>query len=163
MARTPAILLILMLLATPAQARDPLGVFGEWGAFRDSKPNRCFAIAEPQERARKDGRRAFASVAIWPSRALNSQFHTRLRKNRKRQTPVELAIGAVRFRLVAGIADAWAPDARTDAAIVRAMRSGEWMRITARDTNNKPFGDSYALRGAATAIDAVILGCARRR
>ena len=62
-------------------------------------------------------------------------------------------MGGKRFPLVAGGADAWAPDPRTDAAIVAAMRSADRMRVG---------GDSYALRGAATAIDAATLACVRR-
>jgi hypothetical protein len=156
------LLVLLILAATPAMARDPLGVFGQWGAFRDTAPHRCFAIAEPE--ARREGAwRPFASVASWPGRRAHAQFHIRLRKARAPQTPVTLWIGPEQFPLVAGRADAWAPDERADAAIVRAMRSGEWMRVVARAASGGTFTDSYALRGAATAIDAAAIACARRR
>jgi len=39
-------------IATPAFARDSLGVYGKWGAFRDPAVPRCYAIAmaEPSTR-----------------------------------------------------------------------------------------------------------------
>jgi hypothetical protein len=65
--------------------------------------------------------------------------------------------------MVAGSADAWAPDPRTDAAIVAAMRSGQRMSISAISGNGSRLVDTYMLKGAATAIDAAALGCARGR
>lgn len=153
---------LAMFLSTTVAARDPLGVFNGWGAFRDKMPHRCYAIAEADPRRTKGDWRPFASVANWPERRIGGQIHIRLRKNRKPDTPVTLAIGPQRFDLIAGPADAWAPDARADAAIVRAMRSGDWMLVTAKGEKGGRFVDSYPLRGAATAIDAATIACARR-
>lgn len=161
--RTLLILPFLLFLSGPLAARDPLGVFGAWGVFRDAAPARCYAIAEPDVRHDEQLRRPFVALASWPGRAAGIQFHARLRKDRARGTPAILSIGGARFPLVAGRADAWARDARVDAAIVRAMRSGQWMRVTARSTSGESFADVYALRGAATAIDAALIACARRR
>ncbi len=144
----------LTMIPAGAEARESLGVFGRWGAFRDARPARCYAIAEPVRSVAKSARwRPFASVATWPGRARN-QLHIRLRQPRPAGARVLLQIGRQRFLLAAGGADAWAPDARTDAAIVAAMRSAERMYVG---------GDAYPLRGAATAIDAALLGCVGRR
>jgi hypothetical protein len=97
--------------------------------------------------------RPFASVASRPGQARN-QLHFRLRDARPAGARSTLQIGRQRFALVVGGADAWAQDARTDAAIVAAMRSADRMTIGR---------DSYMLRGAATAIDAAALGCVPRR
>lgn len=150
-------------LGGQAGARDSLGVFGRWGAFRDVKPLRCFAIAEPPSRFRDAGFRPFASVASWPGPGVRGQLHIRLREARLATAPITLTIGDRRFSLVGGGADAWAPDARADAAIVAAMRSATSMSISTRSENGRAFADAYALRGAATAIDAAALGCARMR
>ena len=151
-----------MLLGGPAWARDPLGVFGNWGAFRDAAPRRCFAIAEPDPIRTRGDWRPFASIANWPARDIRNQLHVRLRKNRAGDTAVTLSIGDQRFPLVAGRADAWAADPHADGAIVRAMRSGEWMVVSAKAEKGGTFVDSYPLRGAATAIDASTIACARR-
>jgi len=154
--------LLLSVGGTSVLARDPLGVFNGWGAFRDMTPHRCFAIVEADPRRIKGDWRPFASVSNWPEQRVRGQLHIRLRKNRKPDTPVTLAVGPQTFDLVAGPADAWAPDPRTDAAIIRAMRSGEWMIVTAKGEKGGRFVDSYPLRGAATAIDAATVACARR-
>lgn len=153
---------IAVTLATPLLARDPLGVFNAWGAFRDKAPHRCYAIAQPDPIRSKGDWRPFASVATWPERGVRNQIHIRLRKNRKPDTPVTLSIGPQKFELVGGKADAWAPSPRADAGIVRAMRSGEWMIVKARAEKGGGFVDSYKLRGLATAIDAATVACVRR-
>ena len=154
---------LMMATSAPASAREALGMFGSWGAFRDVGPLRCFAIAEPARRFRNAAWRPFAAIATWPGPKVRAQIHIRLRHARNPGEPVTLAIGARRFALVGGGADAWAADARADAAIVAAMRSGSNMRVATRSTMGRAFADTYGLRGAATAIDAAALGCARVR
>ena len=75
---------------------------------------------------------------------------------------ITLAIGGKRFRLSGGGGDAWAHDRAMDAAIVAAMRSAERMTISATDKRGRRFANSYSLSGAATAMDAATLACARR-
>ena len=142
-----------------AAGRQMLGIYERWGAFRDTSPPRCFAIAEPVNRAAAG---AFASIATWPSERRRNQLHLRLSRPRNPSARVTLSIGERRFELLAGPADAWAPDARADAAIVAAIRAGRSMSVESAAANGAPFADVYALRGAATAIDAAAVGCARR-
>ncbi|MGV3769737.1 MAG: hypothetical protein ACO1NM_06880 [Sphingobium phenoxybenzoativorans] len=160
-------------LSSAAQARDSLGVFESWGAFRDPAVPRCYAIAEPARRHRDAAWRAYASIGSWPKQGVRGQIHFRLSRarapdstknpNANANNRVTLGIGDRQFALVAGTADAWAPDRRTDAAIVAAIRSGTSMSVQGRDARGRLFTDVYALRGAATAIDAAALGCARVR
>lgn len=150
-------LLLGMALATPAAARDTIGVFGGWGAFRDDVPRRCYAIAQQADPAHRDG---FAGIAFWPDRNIRGQLHVRLAHARG-NARVTLSIGERRFDLTADANNAWAPDARTDAAIVAAMREGRSMSVEGVDRAGAPFADVYALNGAATAIDAAALACRR--
>ena len=151
-----SMLALLLLL----QARVPLGIFDGWGAFRDPSPLRCFAIAQPVEKHRDA--KPFASVATWPRDGVRNQLHIRLSRARAADARVTLSIGERRFELVAGDADAWAPDARTDAAVVTAIREGRSMSVETVSAGGSPFADTYALKGAATAIDAAALGCVKR-
>lgn len=153
---------VVLALALQAVAgRQSLGIFERWGAFRDAAPTRCYAIAEPLGGAGR-GRRAFASVATWPGDGSRNQLHVRLSRDRAPTARVTLSIGERRFELLAGLADAWSPDARTDLAIVAAMRAGRSMSVETLSTRGAPFADTYALRGAATAIDAAAVGCVGR-
>lgn len=166
MRRRLSLLVPALLAASPAMARESLGVFENWGAFRDpsgqTRGPRCYAIAQPITR-RGQAPRGFASVGTWPRARVRGQIHFRLSHVRAGDAPVLLKVGDRRFTLVAGQMDAWAPDARADAQIVAAMRSAPGMSVATVGSNGRGFADSYALRGAATAIDAAALGCARLR
>lgn len=153
------IALALLVIAAPVAARDGLGVFGSWGAFRDAQPARCFAIARPIEARRRGG--GFVSVATWPGRGLPASVSLRFSRPRDPALPVTLTIGERRFALIGSATDAWATDAASDRAIVAAMRGGRSMSVEAVAPRGHPFADVYALAGAATAIDAAALGCAR--
>ena len=148
-------------IPAPALARDTLGVFDGWGAFADPRPRRCYAIAEPDARRRSATWRPFAAISAWPARGVRAQINIRLRKAKRPGAPVLLTVGDTKFALVAGGADAWAPNAAIDAQIVAAMRRADGMRIETRARDGTRLIDTYRLRGAATAIDAATLACAR--
>ena len=164
--RILALLIAPSLAATPAVARDSLGIFENWGAFRDGDAGqngpRCYAIAQPIGRRAQAGK-GFASIGTWPRQRVRGQLHIRLSRMRAGQSPVTLTVGERRFTLVGGQIDGWAADARGDAQIVAAMRSASSMSVAAVGADGRGFADSYALRGAATAMDAAALGCAKLR
>ncbi|WP_242186713.1 hypothetical protein [Sphingomonas sp. CARO-RG-8B-R24-01] len=162
-------LAVLALVALPAAAgaRETLGVFDRWGAFSDPAPRRCYAIAEPVRAGSASRWRPFASIASWPTPGsggggVRNQLHVRLSRDRNPQARVTLSVGDRRFDLTATAADAWASDARTDAAIVSAIRSSRSMSVETLGRTGGPFADVYALKGAATAIDAAALACLAR-
>jgi hypothetical protein len=157
-----AALFLIAGLTVSAQARDALGVFDGWGAFRDTDPARCFAIAEPIESS--GGKwRPFASVAHWPGKGVRGQLHIRLSREKRSNANVTLVIDERRWRLVAGKTDAWSPSPQHDAFILAKMRSGRAMSVSSVAATGGGFADTYRLKGAATAIDAAALGCARAR
>ena len=153
--------LALLSLAAPLAAKDSLGVFGQWGAFRDPQVPRCYAIAAAENAARDHA--PFASVGTWPKRNLRGQLHVRLSRTLAASATISLSVGGQRFRLTGGGGDAWARDRTMDAAIVAAMRSASSMSVSARDRAGNRFTDRYRLEGAATAMDAATVGCARIR
>jgi hypothetical protein len=164
--RAAALALVALALALPSPAlgKDSLGVFAQWGAFRDPTVPRCYAIAKPAS-ASAGGYAPFASIGTWPKRKepVRSQLHIRLSRKLSPAGAITLRVGDKSFDLTGGGGDAWARDKRMDAAVVAAMRSAARMSVTARDTVGRAFTDSYSLDGAATAMDAATVGCARIR
>lgn len=144
-----------LLLLGAAPASETIGVWGGWGAFRDADQRRCYAIAQPVG----GGGGAFASVADWPDRHIRRQVSIRLSHEASPGTRVTLSLGERRFDLVTGDDGAWAADARTDRAIVAAMRSARSMSVEGVARGGGAFADTYILAGAATAIDAATLAC----
>jgi hypothetical protein len=147
--------------AAPLAAKDSLGIFSDWGAFRDPSIPRCYAIAiaEPEKGARDY--QPYAAVGTWPKRAIRNQLHIRLSHKVAAKSGIRLVVGARRFELTGGGGDAWAKDKTMDAAITSAMRSATSMSVSSRDTAGHLFTDEYKLDGAATAMDAATVGCAR--
>ncbi|MDA9918288.1 hypothetical protein N9D37_00165 [Erythrobacter sp.] len=150
--RKLATFLALTALAAPLAAKDSLGVYSNWAAFRDAETPRCYAIAKPRGR---NAAGAFASIGTWPKRGIRNQVHFRLSRSAREGSTVRVRVDTTNFDLVVRGRDAWAPDAQTDAAIVAALRSASAMRV-----NGGGVSDRYALSGVATAMDAAIVGCA---
>lgn len=144
--------------ASAAAQQRPLGVFGVWGAFQDG--SRCYAIAEPVRQSVR-GTRPYASVGNWPGRGVRGQLHIRLSGEQRAQSAVLLRIDGRSFQLTGRGWDAWAPDARADAELLAALRTGIEMTVETRGTNGRLIRDHYQLRGAATAIDSAAVACLR--
>jgi len=153
---------LLVLAAAPAAAQPrALGAFGGWAAFRDGA--RCYAITQPYALSGTQDGQPFASVGLWPGRGRGSQLHIRLSREKRQGSAVLLRIDGRAFQLAGGGRDAWAPNARADADIQTAMRTGIDLVVETRSTAGLTVRDLYRLRGAATAMDAAALACAPRR
>jgi len=148
-------------VAAPLAAKDSLGVYDNWAAFRDPGTPRCYAIAKPSSSSSRRDFAPYASVATWPARDIRNQFHARLSRDTGSGGAIRLVIGDTSFDLAGGGGDAWARDARMDAAIVAAMRSATRMSISATSASGNRFTDRYQLSGVASAIDAAVVGCAQ--
>ena len=160
--RLPLFFVIFLGVATPVAAqRQSLGIYSQWGAFREKE--RCFALSEPDRAPRTSSIKPFASVGFWPRRGIGSQVHFRLSSRKRPNSAVLLKIDDRTFQLFAGGADAWAADPRADAEIVAAMRTGIDMTIETRSERGTLVRNYYQLRGAATAIDAAAIACAQPR
>lgn len=155
--------LLAALAAPPLAARDSLGMFSDWGAFRDPSVPRCYAIAKARPSTLQREYAPYASIGTWPSRNVRNQLHLRLSRKLLPGAPITLRIGRNSFALTGGGGDAWAKDQAMDAAIIAAIRSAGSMTVASKDARGRRFSNTYDLSGAATAMDAATVGCARIR
>lgn len=151
----PIALGTLLLAAAPLAARESLGVYDSWAAFRDASPARCYAIAKVQGKVSAPA--AYATISQWPAKGVRGAVHLVLSREVAPKGTVRLAVGDKRFTLVTKGRNAWAADPQSDAAIIAAIRSAARMSVSGAG-----FTDRYTLAGAATAIDAATVGCAKR-
>jgi hypothetical protein len=151
--------LAFLALAAPLSARESLGVYEQWAAFSDASPRRCYAIAKAQGKLPAP---AYATVSNWPERKVRGAVHLVLSREVAAKASARLVVGNTRFILVAKGRNVWAKDARDDAAIVAALRSAARMSISASSAKGGTFTDRYSLAGVATAMDAAVVGCAKR-
>lgn len=158
---------LLLTISTPALARDSLGMFSGWGAFRDAGNGaggpRCYAIAMAAPSTLTRDYQPYAAVGTWPRKAVRNQLHFRLSRKLAPAGKITLSIGRQRFVLTGGGGDAWAADQRMDAAIIAAMRSASGLTVSARGADGRGFSNTWALAGSATAMDAATIGCAGLR
>jgi len=162
MKRAACLLAIAALaLAGQALARDRLGVWNDWGAFRDPAVPRCYAIAMAVDQpGQSRTTQAYATVARWPRRGIHGEVHLRLSRAAAPGRPVLIVIAGQKFTMLTDGSDAWAPDRGTDAAIIAALRSNSDMTVIARSRDGRLLRDIYHLAGVASAMDAASLGCA---
>lgn len=153
--------LVAALACVPASARESLGLYATWGAFRDPVAPRCYAIAMADPSTQQREYQPFAAVGTWPRRGVRTQVHFRVSRRLAPDMPIVLSIGDRRFALTGGGGDAWAANAGDNAAIVAAMRSAPRMQVSGRDMQGRRFANSWPLSGAASAMDAAAIGCAR--
>lgn len=146
------------MAALLAAERASIGIYDAWGAFRQGDPPQCYAISA----AMRSPPHAFASVVARFGRSGRAAVYVRFSQPRARAAPITLAIGERRFTLSGNARTAWSPDAATDRAIVAAIRGARSMSIATVSQRGRAFADSYALKGAATAIDAATLECRAR-
>ena len=159
-----SILFLVLALAGPtAHARDSLGLYGGWGAFRDPLIPRCYAIAMAEPSTKQRDYQPYAAIGTWPRRSARNQIHFRLSRKLAPGATISLTIGNTRFDLIGGGGDAWPADDRANAAVIAAMRSATSMTASARDVRGRTFSNTWPLAGAASAMDAAALGCAQLR
>ncbi len=155
--------LAVLAIAAPAAAKDSLGVFDSWAAFRDRETPRCYAIAKARNNNRSAAYKPYATVGTWPKRGIRGQVHFRLSNKLATGSKITLRISDKSFALTGGGTDAWAQDKTMDAAIVAAMRSANQMSLRAQGASGGNIVNTYNLGGAATAMDAATVGCASLR
>jgi hypothetical protein len=147
----------LALLATPLLAKERLGAYQAWAAFKDAEIPRCYAIGSPEESSGEGG---YVSINFWPKRGLSHQVYVRLSRTRSDAAGITLNAGGRRFRLAPDGNGGWAKDRAMDLAIIAAIRASQSLSVQSTGPNGGNIIDAYALRGAASAIDAAALGCA---
>ena len=151
--------LLLCLMATPLLAKERLGAYQSWAAFKDAEVPRCYAIGSPDE---SSGTGGYVSVGFWPKRGLSHQLYVRLSRERSSNAGITLSVGGRRFQLAPDGNNGRAKDRAMDLAIIAAMRSAGSLSVQSTGAGGGNITDAYALRGAASAIDAAALGCAEK-
>lgn len=152
-----AVLALILLATTPLLAKDRLGAYHGWAAFKDADIPRCYAIGGSEGASSSGG---YVSINFAPRRSISHQLYVRLSRTRSANAGITLNAGGRRFQLKADGNGGWAKDRTMDLAIIAAMRSAQSLSVQSRGGNGGNIIDAYTLRGAASAIDAAALGCA---
>jgi hypothetical protein len=154
------LLAVLAVIATPAIAKDRLGIYQSWAAFKDTETPRCYAIAQPEQRISGAVRPGYFSVGFWPKKGVSHQIYVSVSRDQSANSSTNISVGGRRFRLKSNATGGWAADRRMDLAIIAAMRTSASLSVESIGRDGRAIVDAYSLRGAPSAIDAAALGCA---
>ena len=159
---------LALLLASPAlaQPRTSLGIYGDWGAYRDPASGICYALTVPSrsQLSRSGARRGDAYLAVTYGRGADTargaaQPYWRAGFPVDPETPVRLTIDGRDFALSARADEAWTATSAADTAVLAAMRLGSSATVRSRSTRGTQVTDSYSLKGFAAAMDAARTQC----
>lgn len=157
-----ALLAAIMAVIAPAIAKDRLGIYQNWAAFKDAETPRCYAIAQPEQRISGAVRPGYFSVGFWPKKNVSHQIYVNLSRDGSSNSSTNISVGGRRFRLKSNQTGGWANDRRMDLAIIAAIRASASLSVESVGRDGRAIVDAYSLRGAPSAIDAAALGCIRR-
>ena len=160
----PLSVLALVLAATPpAAAANVIGTFGDWTAFTDSEDGKkfCYIGSAPTKSAGKYKKRGdiYILVTHRPAEKKTGVVSIATGYTYKQGSEAVLAVGGAAFRLFTDRDTAWADDAKTDRALVRAMQAGLNMVVRGTSGKGTKTTDTYSLKGFSAAYRAIGVAC----
>jgi hypothetical protein len=151
--------LAVLFVAGPALAKETIGVFGEWGAFRDKRGSTvCYVVSAPVTRSGKGRAAPQLVVSIWPRQKISAQV---MAGTGTATQSAALAVGGRSFKLSIQGDGGWLPDRTADGQALAALAASGTATVTGRSARGNRFTDSYALAGFSDAWSAAQKACAR--
>lgn len=158
----------LAAVALPALAQQQsqtkaLGTFQSWTAYEATVGNKktCYVYAVPAKSVGKYATRGatYIQVSHRPAEKVANEVSITAGYTFKDASKVEFAIGKQKFELFTKDDGGWAPDAKTDAAIVKALSSGGSLTVKGTSSRGTATTDTYPLAGFAAAHAEINKAC----
>lgn len=136
---------------------EELGLFGDWGAFRNRAQGLCYAIAEPGK-ANKTRRTApYITVSQTRNQGLGAGQIMVAGGAPLRQ--VTLLAGGQSFQLTLRRSEAWMPESRGDVLVIQALEKVNRVTVQLVTQRGTRLSDSYSLNGFRQAWSAAQKAC----
>jgi hypothetical protein len=146
-----------------AQAPKPLGAFNEWTAYSAGNAGAlvCYVYAEPKDTAPDNIKRGavYVQVAHRQKDKVANELSVTAGYPYRKDSEAELEIDGAKFALFTKDEGAWARDAKTETAVVKAMRAGKRMIVRGTSARGTKTTDTYSLAGFGAAITAINTAC----
>lgn len=159
-ARSAAAMTLVLLLPSAAAAEAvEVGVYGDWRAYTEGAT--CYLGAEPKKAEGKYKLRdqPYVLVSHRPGDKSLGVVRIIAGYTYKPGSETDVAIGDKSFRLFTDGGDAWARNARTDRALVAAMKAGKAMTVKGTSSRGTLTTDTYSLTGFTAAYAAIGKAC----
>jgi len=161
----PAIAMAISVMAAVEAAAQPQAVatFRDWSVFvRDVDGDKvCFAATEAKDKSPKSVNHGdvFFLVASWKSGAAKNQPSIMTGYNLKDAPEPTLRIGSDKWQMYVSENEAFIENASDETRLVRAMRRGSDMRVSAVSARGTATSYIISLRGISAALDRVSQAC----
>jgi hypothetical protein len=168
--RFPALFILLTLSAlalaplAAAQNVEPIGEAGKWRAFTFLEEGKkvCYMSAEPDKSEGDYKSRGEIHALVTHRPALQSRDVVSLIAGYALKPDADIMVTIDRkqkFALFPDKETAWAPDDKTDRALVRAMVKGSTMVVEGVSSRGTKTKDTYSLAGFGRMYQAISQAC----
>lgn len=153
------------VFAVTAHAAEPktIGQFGDWSSHTlgQGKSKVCYVHSEPTRSKGKYKKRdrVFIQAAHRPSEKVRGEVSVTAGYTYKTDSAVLIGVDKRTYKLFTHKDGAWLRDAKSDAAVVRALRKGRKMFVTGRSSRGTKTTDTYSLKGFSAAYTAINKAC----
>jgi hypothetical protein len=156
---------LITAAAGPAAAQEfkQTGSFGSWETYSgaEKKAAVCYMGSEPRKAKGKYKRRGQTLVVIThrPAEKSVNVVNIQAGYTYLKDSPVQLTIDGAVYEMFTDGGNAWAADAKSDAALVRAMRAGSTLIVQGMSSRGTVTTDTYSLSGFSKAHNTMNRAC----
>jgi len=140
-----------------------IGTFGDWSAysFNEGQAKVCYVAVQPKKAEGNYSSRGdvFFLITHRPAEKTYNVVSVIVGYTFKDASEPTVTIDKKTFTLFTRADRAWSHDDKTDKAISDALRKGVTMVIKATSSRGTPTVDTYVVRGAAEALNAINKDC----
>lgn len=156
-------------LALPAAAQEgleDLGTFKDWTtrSFKEGGKLACTMYTPPKRSEGDYTNRGdvFVFVTHRPGHQRVDEVSVNIGYTYKKGVPVKVTISGTTHKMFSDRGTAWTRDAKSDRALVRAMRAGAEMIVEAISSRGTRTTDLFSLSGFSAAHNAITKACGVR-
>lgn len=159
-------LVLCLGLGAPVMAQSEpefRGEYGDWRVFsRQSEDGLvCYALSRPRDstpRAFTHGNVYFI-VSTWQSGSVEEQPNLLVGYDLRPNSPPQIQVGSTRYGLFADGQEAFLDDLTDEPALIREMRRGSVMRVTATTADGVATAYEFSLSGITASLQRVAALC----
>ena len=155
-----------LIAGAPAAAQgEPQFVaeYRDWRVYtRDVDGDRiCFALSRPEESSPRnvDHGEVYFLVSSWRSGAASDQPSVLVGYDLRPESPPEVRVGSSRYDMFSDGREGFMDDLDDEGGLIRAMRRGSAMRVTATSARGTATAYRFSLLGVSAALDRVSQLC----
>ena len=152
-------------LSAPVHAETSTveGTHGEWTAYSrmDSGEKICYVLAKPGTKSPGNVKHGdiYFMVASWKSGAANEQPSFMAGYPLKSNSPPVARVGSAKFPMFVSQNEAFIENNGDESRLVKAMRDGSTMRVSAMSQRGTAVNYSFSLKGITAALKSAKSAC----